>query len=196
MPTDFKGTIKVKTPVNTSRYGQGDIECDNSLVLKEIVTPSNPAATYNKIYVDNTSKLLRIRDSAGVPRNVGVMREQMIINVNVTTVATTATQSISRFLLNGSSKNGIPKLFRILYLSPASTNLYIRMQIITPSTPATYIIGPTPTNLAITPSATDPRILDITTFTNYAANDIGVLLLASRGAGAGTHTILSVLFEW
>lgn len=125
MPTDFRGTFKVKTPVNTTRYGEGDIECDNSLVLKEQATPSTPSSTYHKIYVDNTSRRLRIKDSLGVPRNVGMISEQISIELSIPNGGSAATPTARRtFVLNGSQKGGVPISIDIIFTHSASAGTF------------------------------------------------------------------------
>lgn len=178
---DFNGDIYVKPHTNSARYGEGEIICDKSIVLKSIAAPANPAATYNKIYVDNVINRLRIRDNAGISRNVGVLYEQHIINANITT--NTDSQLLRTFILNGSSKNGIATSWSISYTS----NIASTVRLVTATGGVVIAVA----SLAVATNA----IVSVVNFTNYPVNDTVAQLRGFRSAN-GTVTIHSIKIEY
>ena len=199
--TQYNGTIKVKTPTNTSRYGVGDIECDNSLILREQTPTTNPATNYDKIYVDATSKRLRMRDSVGIPRNVGTLYEQHVINVVITnTTVANPGQQIRTFIISGSENYGVPTKISVLFNTTVNSNqLYLRINNISP---AGSLFGVTPTFAPLVTTAGPPNGIRINSFINpfnasYPVTDSGVNLLAARtNGGGGTVTLLSLVIYY
>lgn len=181
---DFSGDIYIKTPTNTTRYGQGEIKCDKSIVLKESTAPAIPAALYNKIYVDSL-KRLRISDNIGNVRNVGCNYEQHIINTVINQTAAIPGFVIRTFILNGSNFNGVATKFSICYTS-TSTTVNVRIAIATsPNAISDILLAPIGSNV----------IFSTNVFTNYPTTDTVVQLRASKN-GAGTATLHSIKIEY
>jgi hypothetical protein len=181
----YKGTFTVKTPTNTARYGLGELICDNSLVLRGI--PNNPAqnpiSNYFKIYVDSTNSRLRVKDSVGIPRNVGVLREQLIINQAVPGGGPTVFRTI---ILNGSNNNGVPTRFSVAYTAAGTATLNIRV--------INIIGGGTSIGPLILPNATNSIASTTVINASYPVAD-GVATIQTLRSG-GSATIHSILIEY
>lgn len=183
---NLNGDIKVKTPTNTARYGIGNIITDQSIQLKEIASSSNPPSTYDNIYVDSTSKRLRIKDNTGLVRDVGLNYKEITINTAINVISFTQVGSL--FYLpgsaNGGMHNNVPTAIKVLSRSGATGTHIVRI--------VDTLSGLT---IATTPNITNNSVVGITTVTsisNYPTTDSIFRVDAARTSSAGL--IVSIVF--
>ena len=204
IPNIITGDTIIKSNTNTTRYGNGKLIIDSGITtVKEIVTPPvAPASTYDNIFVDSTSKNVRVQNSSNVTRDVGINRVTVpLATAGVTIAANTDLAPVLVFRGFLSVLNGTPKNISILIRNTNAASRTIRIRILNtgPLGAAATVLfdnSPTPPTGLFTLAGTTSFVYNISPpYTNpYPTTNSIISISVGRGAGGGAAVLVDHIY--
>jgi len=190
-PNIISGDVIIKSNVNNLRYGNGKLSLESGvLATKEVTTASvtNAVATYDNVFVDSTSKKLRIKNSTGITRDVGINFANFPFNNNITNINFTVLGA--NFLLKGSNFNGVPTniiaIVNVTGAAIASKTVTIQLASVNPTASIICTSAATPI-----PTAGLYNI-NCGIISNYSSTDFTARVSGLRSAAGGTNTLVGL----